>query len=247
MKLASLNWVRLPIDNIENCRELGGYYTKYDQQTKWRSFIRSSNMSHLDKEDMAFLKDYGVKTVIDLRSEDEIAMHQNPLSNEEFCQYFNIPFTTNHFTHHAHTQNDISVGDFYIDLLEQEDTIKAIFDTIAQADEGCIVFHCVLGKDRTGVLAMLLLGLAGVDKKDIISNYETSYSNLESLHGREMLYDIIPKSFLYSDRNYILRAYEFIIKNYQSFEQYLIEKGVERDTIERVKYRLVGVEEVILH
>nr|WP_280949466.1 tyrosine-protein phosphatase [Halalkalibacter urbisdiaboli] len=34
------------------------------------------------------------------------------------------------------------------------------------------MFHCAAGKDRTGILARLLLCLAGVEKKDILSNYE---------------------------------------------------------------------------
>lgn len=246
MKHASMNWVRLPIDNIENCRELGGYPTKYDQQTKWHSFVRSSDMSNLTQEDMTFLKEYGVKTVIDLRAKEEIEVHKNPLADEDFCQYYNIPFVTDSFSDVTPIQPDMTVGDFYTHLLEQEDTIKTLFQTIAQAEDGCIVFHCVLGKDRTGVLAMLLLGLAGVDKKDIVSNFEVSYTNLESLHGREKLYEIIPKEFLYSSRNYILHAYDYILENYQSFEKYLLEIGVEQDVIYRVKNRLVAVEETVL-
>jgi protein-tyrosine phosphatase len=246
MKNAKLNWVRLPINSLENCRELGGYSTKYGDQTKWHSFLRSSDMSKLSKEEIVFLKEYGVKTVIDLRGEDEIETHKNPLAEEDFCDYYNIPFITELVSDITITSFKTTMGDFYIDLLEQKnDSVKRIFDVIDQAEEGCIVFHCAAGKDRTGILAMLLLGLAGVEKKDIVSNYEVTYSNLESIQQIENPYGDIPKEYMYSNRDYIIRAYEFILQTYQSVDQYLLAKGVGQDVIDRVKGRLLGLGETV--
>lgn len=242
MKNAKLNWVRLPIDSLENCRELGGYSTQIGEQTKWHSFLRSSDMSKLTQEDILFLNEYGVKTVIDLRGEDEIETHKNPLADEEFCQYHNISFITQRVSDITLTTFDVSMGDFYIDLLEQKnDQVKRIFDVIDQAEEGCIVFHCAAGKDRTGVLAMLLLGLAGVEKKDIVSNYEVTYTNLESIQQIENPYENIPKEYMYSNRDYIIKVYDYILHTYQSVDQYLIAKGVEQDVIDRVKERFIGL------
>jgi protein-tyrosine phosphatase len=246
MKNAKLNWVRLPINSLENCRELGGYSTKFGQQTKWHSFLRSSDMSKLTREDMLFLKEYGVKTVIDLRGEDEIETHKNPLADEDFCQYHNIPFITERVSDITLSSYEFSMGDFYVDLLEQKnDHVKGIFDAIDQAEEGCIVFHCAAGKDRTGILAMLLLGLAGVEKKDIVSNYEVTYTNLESIQQIENPYGNIPKEYMYSNRDYILRAYEYILHTYQSVDQFLMAKGVGQDVIDRVKGRFIGLGETV--
>ncbi|WP_179288104.1 tyrosine-protein phosphatase [Terribacillus saccharophilus] len=247
MKNAKLNWVRLPINSLENCRELGGYSTEYGDQTKWHSFLRSSDMSKLSKEEIVFLREYGVKTVIDLRGEDEIETHKNPLAEEDFCEYYNIPFITEQVSDITFSSNVNSIGDFYIDLLKQNnDSVKRIFDVIDQAEEGCIIFHCAAGKDRTGILAMLLLGLAGVEKKDIVSNYEVTYTNLESLQQIENPHGDIPKEFLYSNRDYIIRAYEYILHTYQSVEHYLLEKGVGKDMIDRVKGRLLGLGETVV-
>lgn len=241
-KDAKLNWVRLPVDSIENCRELGGYDTRYGQQTRWHSFVRSSDMSKLTREDASFLEAYGVKTVIDLRGPDEIATHQNPLADESFCRYHNVPLITGQITDIARwTTANVFVGDFYVELLESNDAVVKIFNIIADAEEGCIVFHCQGGKDRTGILAMLLLGLVEVDRRDIVSNYEVTYTYLETLHQYESpRYGNIPKEFLYSDRTYILRAYEHILHTYQSVERYLLAKGVEAEAVARVKRRLVG-------
>ena len=51
------------------------------------------------------------------------------------------------------------------------------------------------GKDRTGLIAMLLLGLVGVSKKDIVSNYEVTYTNLESFQNIKGLLTRIPESY----------------------------------------------------
>jgi protein-tyrosine phosphatase len=241
MKNPKLNWVRLPINTVENCRELGGYSTNFGQQTKWHTFLRSSEMSKLSREDIEFLKEYGVRTVIDLRGEDEIETRKNPLAEEVFCEYHNIPYITG-----KASDSDMTPSSSLVDLLKNNKSFKKIMDTIDQAGEGCIVFHCNGGNSRTGLLAMLLLCLAGVEKKDIVSNYEVSYTNLESLHQNDSLFGNIPKEHFYSSRDYILRAYEYILHTYQSVDQYLMAKGVEQDVIDRVKRRLLGLSETVL-
>lgn len=50
---------------------------------------------------------------------------------------------------------------------------------------------------------------------------------------------------MYSNRDYILRAYEYILHTYQSIDQFLMEKGVEQAVISRVKKRLIGLEETV--
>ncbi|WP_158591832.1 tyrosine-protein phosphatase [Oceanobacillus halophilus] len=242
MKNAKLNWVRLPIDNLENCRELGGYETKYGQQTKWHSFLRSSDLSGIEEKDIRFLKEYGVNTVIDLRRKNEIVKAKNPLSDTDFVDYHNIPFITDtisDITKYYGKDQELTVSEFYIQLLNQKDSVKQIFETIHFAKEGCILFHCRVGKDRTGVLALLLLGLAGVRKKDIIANYEVSYSKLESLHDFKQEDTSLPLSFLYSNREYMMTAYEFIKNNYGTFEDYLLSTNLNPEIIEGVKARVI--------
>ncbi|WP_156288633.1 tyrosine-protein phosphatase [Oceanobacillus salinisoli] len=239
MKNPKLNWVRLPIKSLENCRELGGYNTEYGQQTRWHSFLRSSDMSQLEEGDISFLEAYGVKTVIDLRREEEIARAKNPLAERETFDYNNVPFMTKSIfdiTKYNEDHSDFTMGDFYIDLLGQKQAVKKIFETIYHAEDGCILFHCRVGKDRTGVLAMLLLGLAGVERKDIVANYEVSYTKLESLHDVE---STLPVNFLYSHRDYILKAYDYIIQTFGTFDKYLIAIGLTEDMLDAIKVRLI--------
>lgn len=241
MKNPNLHWVRLPLEGIENCRELGGYPTKVGEQVKWRTFLRSSDMSRATEKDIEFLKEYGVKTIIDLRGEDETIAFPNPLAEEDFCEYYHIPLFTQPLSD-LNLPKEINMGDFYVMLLEETTTLGKVFETIAQAESGSVVFHCMAGKDRTGVLAMLLLGIAGVEKKDIISNYEVTYSNLESFHKPGILPEGVPEVFLYSKREYLEQAYDYLIEKYGGFEEYLLQKGISKEVINQVKGRLLHTE-----
>ncbi len=244
VKNAKLNWVRLPIDNLENCRELGGYGTSEGEQTKWHAFLRSGEMSRLTPEDVAFLREYGVRTVIDLRRSDEIEKHPNVLAGESFCRYHNIPlFGGQTAEGEVQWTGEISLGDVYVEWLEHSPAVKEIFEVISEAEEGTVVFHCQAGKDRTGVVAMLLLALAGVEEKDIVSNYEVTYTNLRSMLEKYAVDNKYGTEVLLSRREYILKAYEHIMDNYQSVERYLMVRGVSEDVMERVKGRLVAESE----
>ena len=236
-KKAQLNWVRLPLENLENCRELGGYETGNGSQTKWHTFLRADNMANINEEEIEFLKDYGIKTVIDLRGDDETSIHRNPLSNEDFCTYHNIPLAVQPV---SELNADVveTMGDFYVSVLEESKTIKEVFDVIAESDGG-LVFHCMAGKDRTGLIAMLLLGLVGVSKKDIVSNYEVTYTNLESFQNIKGLPTRIQESYLYSSRDYILMAYNHLMDHYHSIENYLLEKNISQENIDKIKDKFI--------
>lgn len=242
---AHLNWVRLPLENLENCRDLGGYASENGEQTKWHSFLRSDNMSKLNESEITFLQEYGVKTVIDLRSDDETSAYKNPLSELESFDYHNIPLA-GQLISNGNMDLGKTMGDFYVTMLKESPAVEQIFNVIGEADEGGVVFHCMAGKDRTGVLAMLLLGIAGVAKKDIISNYEVTYTNLESIQEYKDIPMDIPKSYLHSDREYIIKAYDYIVETYDTFENYLIDRGIEKEVVERVKQRMVYVADQVV-
>jgi protein-tyrosine phosphatase len=205
-------------------------------------------MNGLTKDDISFLKAYGIRTVIDLRWEDEIESSPNPLAEEDFCTYYNIPFSGQPLRERNFLQ-DFTLSEFYVDLLEHSESVKTVFNTIALKKDGGVVFHCAAGKDRTGVLAMLLLGLAGVERKDIISNYEVTYTNMESFHDlvkQEIIPKNVPQHLLYSSREYIASAYDHVIETYESFEKYLLAKGIEQEVLDRVKWSLVAKEAAVV-
>ena len=72
-----------------------------------------------------------------------------------------------------------SLGEFYIMVLHYcQEKFKDVFNLIANTEEGGILFHCSVGKDRTGMIAALLLNLVGVSDELIIEDYAYSEENI---------------------------------------------------------------------
>lgn len=68
----------------------------------------------------------------------------------------------------------------YKSLLDNDaPSIRCVMEAIDECGAGgCTLFHCRAGKDRTGVIAMLLLGLAGVSDEDIVADYAATQQYL---------------------------------------------------------------------
>lgn len=135
-------------------------------------------------------------------------------------------------------KGDIDLGDAYIESLTQKDMIKKIFDIISSVEDGSILFHCTNGKDRTGTVAALLLGLNAVTKEDIVNNYSATYElikNNESVKKGIEKYgtDVIFKS----EPEYMKKLVDYVINHYGSFENYLLGCGISQENLDKIKDR----------
>ena len=178
-----LCWNPLPLEAAHNVRELGGYPTAGGEGTRYHRFLRSDGLSSLTEADVAFLHGYGVRLVLDLRDPDEVA-GQPDVSLGEGVRVENVPLLAfdisqkealrERFAHERPTY------EFFYDLiLENREGIGRCMRLIAESPRDCcVLFHCAVGKDRTGMLAMLLMALAGCDKWDCVANYVQTRANL---------------------------------------------------------------------
>lgn len=240
------NWVRLPLKNASNVREIGGYPVKDGGQTVYRRFLRADDISALTDEDVDFLLGYGVRMVVDLRSDVEAEKFPDRLMGIEGVEYVRIPFLGRDVTDATQVRPEdleTGLGTLYAGMLENKEVSKEIFEAIENAPEGCVLFHCSAGKDRTGVLAMLLMSLAGADRQDCMTNYAQSYTNLcrkpefanINLDGAHAKYG----SMMYSMPETIGECYDLMMERYGSTENYLKSCGLKEEQIERIKERLV--------
>ena len=240
------NWVRLPLQNAYNVRELGGYPTLDGNQTVYHRFLRADDLGTLTDADVEFLTGYGVCMVIDLRSDGEIEQAPDRLRGLEGVEYIRVPFLGRDVTDATQmTPEDMKEGlvPLYRKMLENKEAVKEIFTAVAQAKEGCILFHCTAGKDRTGVMAMILMGLAGVDRQDCMTNYAQSYVNL---CRNKVFTDAAFKAehagfgkMMYSQPETIGECYDYVLEKYGSMEHYLKECGLTEEQIEKINNRLL--------
>ncbi|MDF9825047.1 protein-tyrosine phosphatase [Breznakia sp. PF5-3] len=238
------NLVRLPLENAKNVRELGGYPIRDNQSTKWHCFLRSDDISALSDYDVKYLKAYGLTSILDLRSDKEIKERPDTLMGDKDIVHKHVPFMIQGIGDVSEVDSvevDFTMGSFYLGLLKHKEQVKTIMKTIADMPDGVMLFHCAAGKDRTGVVAMLLLGLVGVDRQDIITNYEQTFTNLRYKKGSH-LFDEIEKDqmhFMYSLPEYMEPSLDYIEKTYGNVEQYLLSCNIEQQVLQKIKDRFI--------
>ncbi|MBR3158658.1 MAG: tyrosine-protein phosphatase [Atopobiaceae bacterium] len=241
------SWVRLPLDGACNVRELGGHPTANGEQTLFHRFLRSDSLSMLTARDERFLYDYGVRAILDLRDPSEVADDPDrPIGPDVVSA--NIPLLSYNLadTDQASLMNDpenISMANMYRLILENYEAVRACMRFIADAPEGCVLFHCAVGKDRTGVLAMLLLSLAGVDKWDIVADYVQTRPNLMRSpvwHAQWEDYSLRKwRPILDSQADVIEQTYDLMNDEHEGVENFLLECGVRDEDVAAVRRRLV--------
>ena len=236
-KKISYNYNRLPLKNAYNVRDLGGYAADNGKPTRYHRFLRTDDLSRIGEDEVEYLKAYGVTAAIDLRGEVEAEEKPNPLKFDEEVDFINIPFIVDGIMDvRVVAQPGFHVAGFYQDLIDSHEKVAQIMRFILN-QKGCVLFHCMAGKDRTGVVAMLLLGACGVAKEDIIANYQVTRTYLKD-HVELKLPDKL-KNLNYSMAEWMEEAYDYLIEKYGSFHEYFLAVGLSEREIKKLRKRLL--------
>jgi protein-tyrosine phosphatase len=154
--------------------------------TRYGVFLRAALPRTLTDRDIAFLRDYGLTTVVDFRSELECVRAPDPLGALDGITYLNKPmFDAAAAGGALRIQPEAAFGwvPHYIRMLEQQKSWMAdVLRALAQA-EGCALFHCTTGKDRAGLISALLLKLAGASDEDVVADYCVSEVYLRQVYA----------------------------------------------------------------
>lgn len=163
------NYKRIPFSSTQNARDLGGYATLDGGVTRWNVFFRSGLPVDFTKSDVELLRHLGIKTFIDLRAAGN-ASDDRPSDIADGIKRCNFPLGNGAVPYFA---KDVAAS--YMEMLQCAQSIKNIFDTLA-SETDAVLFHCFAGKDRTGVVAALILMLANVADVDIVADYCQTYA-----------------------------------------------------------------------
>jgi protein-tyrosine phosphatase len=215
--------------------------------------VRSDNVRALTDAGWRSLAEHGVQRIVDLRFPEELAedaprdvdidvVHISVLG-EAFDQDYVAELD-------AHLQVVDDVADHYawsyVDFLERyRDRFGAAFAAIAGPD-GPVVVHCMGGKDRTGLVAALLLRLAGVDRETIGADYALSSGNLApaTMQWVEAAADSAERAkrekLSHTPAEGMMRTLDEIERRYGDVASYLRAAGLDEAQIERLRDRLVA-------
>ncbi len=230
-----------------NVRDLGGYTTISGTQTRWRTVIRAGNLSKLTEAGRAALVSCGVRTVIDLRDPREFEKNLNPFHERGpwagWVRYANEPLISEtEFESIRGPERLVKRG--YVTTLDlSRKNIARVMSAIAAAPPGAVVVHCHGGKERTGIIAALLLAIAGVPDEVIAEDYVISDRYLGALYEQWAAREDDPdrrsrllRSFM-SEPAHMLVPLEHL-RSAGGAEAYLREAGVRAEEIAALRQRL---------
>jgi protein-tyrosine phosphatase len=225
------------IEGVKNIRDIGGYRGRGGTLARGR-FIRAGSLAGLTDAGRNALLREGVDCVVDLRSGFERKEKPGRVTEEHGMADFHVPMMD--FIHSSSAQDYAwlpeSLEQLYHHTLHGggADFLRA-FKIFAE-DYRCILFNCTAGKDRTGMTAMLLLGLAGVSEEDIIEDY--SYSH--ELQDRIILPGF-PEFLFYSNPGTMRATIDMLNRDFGGIINYLEHIGVNAQTRAKICDKL-GVE-----
>jgi protein-tyrosine phosphatase len=173
-----------------NFRDLGGYPAAGGSRTRWRRLFRADGLDHLVDADRALVAELGIRAVIDLRTDVEATGADATPGGARLAaeldgtSYHHLPLTdVLPGSEDAPRWDDHRfVSDRYAGMLRDgTSSVVAALDLLAAPGGLPAVFHCSVGKDRTGVLAAVVLGMLGVPDDVIVQDYALSRSAMVRL------------------------------------------------------------------
>lgn len=229
-----------------NVRDLGGYPTRDGKTTRWGAVVRTDNLARLTGAGRASLIDYGVRSIVDLRRPDELEEHPNPFSEpaEHGIQYINVSLVDPGKS--APEQFTTLANDYKRILDSFAPAMAEIMREIADAPAGAVLIHCMAGKDRTGMVAALLLEIAGVPREIIGDDYALTEACLRPLNQewlengpgeREERARELDRFTPHAE--VMLEVLSHLDERYGGVEPYLLQAGVTPEEIDRIRSRLV--------
>lgn len=238
--------------SVPNARHLGGYLTSSGRRVRSMCLVRSARLSSMTSEDSERLRSLGIDTVIDLRSPGEVEAH--PDRNIESFRYISCPLPTVELSEYQKNVGEkyaqatvpeekafylseylscLSMEDMYLAVLTDAasvENLRKVFSVLSDSRVHGAVFHCTSGKDRTGIVAALLLLCLGADLSDIQMDYYASavatFAQTEAMAQslrREQYSSAIDEIRYYNGigKNIAEHVYRQITETYGSAEAYL--------------------------
>lgn len=180
----------LPLEGGSNFRDIGGYKTSDNKTVIRGQLFRSGSLSALTDKDILYLDQIGFRTVVDLRSSEEIELFPNQWVKSRSIDYLSSA--------HSHvdilpdtikSMANVSMEDIFRESYKHlpvllQPHFKIYFSQLL-AGNTPIVVNCFAGQDRTGAATALLLSALGVPRDIIIEDYllSTDYRDLSNEFG----------------------------------------------------------------
>lgn len=251
-------WVH--IDGAYNVRDLGGYRTADGRTTRWRAFVRADCLDKLPQSAARSLIEYGIGTVVDLRRTRETVDRPSVFAKAKNVAYRHVNMIGDtELSGYGGYQPDEGptpewiAGTYRVLLDARQGAIAETLITLGNraSSNKAVLFNCAAGTDRTGILAALLLGIAGVPPDIIAQDYALSDKGLRNRFRAEGIpdgYDRLTPGDLLHDKTPDILAPEramdltlsYLDEAYCGIEPYVRRIGVSAEQTAQLKTALLG-------
>ena len=217
-------------EGCNNVRDLGGMDASDGTKTRWGAIVRGDQPSRLTENGWTALYEHGIRTIVSLRThgfdEKDHPVVVPPQTDIQVVSVEIEDVTNKEFVEKWATSDLWGTPLYWTDALNLwAHRHAAALKAIAQAQPGGVLFHCIRGHDRTGIITFLLLALVGVSLEDITADYELSVDSV--------------RDGLLAERN--TNVYEVLQKNLEDMnvENYLLEGGMTQNDIDAIRTRFL--------
>jgi protein-tyrosine phosphatase len=239
------------LDAVHNFRDMGGYPTSDGRTTRWGLLFRADGLYRLTGDDLDVVRTLGLRTVIDLRTFAELDERGTFPQDEHPVNFHHVPVIDSTWTE-AQAGAATDAADFlehaYVSMLEEgEHKLAQAMVTLCVPGALPAVFHCAAGKDRTGMLAMLVLGCLDVLPEYIVADYALTAEGMErmrewsareypELHARIMAG---PAVFSAAVPEAMLRMIGHVNRRHGSIKEFALALGVPSTAIDHLRSELL--------
>jgi len=226
------------MDSVQNLRDMGGYLNKRGKKiTQWGKIYRSGELSSLSHKDIIRINNLKIKTIIDLRGEDETTLAPNKYPNVKIIPIpipvKNKDIITQRLMEGQKRKGDgiVYMQDTYLQYMnENSKQFGKALKVFLDKENYPILVNCSIGKDRTGFLMAMLLSALEVPEETILEDYMTSNHHIHFEHHAEMARNLNTDAqetitlLLHAHESWLELVFNKIKKEYGSTKKFLSEK-----------------------
>ncbi len=228
----------IQMDSVQNLRDIGGYTHKRGKRvTQWGKIYRSGELTSLSDKDIIRINNLKIKTIIDLRGEDEKSLAPNKYPNVKVIP-IPIPVKDKDIIVQRLEEGEIRKGDGVVYM--QDTYLRYMAENSEQFGQALKVFlnkenypilvNCSMGKDRTGFLMAMLLSALEIPEETILEDYTTSNHYINIKHHAKMAQNLNTDAqetitlLLHANESWLELVFNKIKKEYGSTKKFLSEK-----------------------
>ena len=231
-----------------NFRDLGGYPTTDGRVTARGRLFRSDSLHGLTQDDLELLRQMDLGGVIDLRTSAEVERNGRGLLAEEPIRYLHASVLQEEGGESAGAPTMDNPGERYLWYLDVgPHALVAALTMVADPEGYPLVFHCSAGKDRTGVLAAMVLDILEVRPEVIVEDYMLTATRLDLIRAglrRDPLYgeqiDQLPAARLLMQASAMEYFLTELHERHGGAMQWALAAGVTPRSLERMSTLLLA-------